>query len=105
MKTPTQFKDNRLARMLSYPETYLAGFTWIDIPKFESTMFVSGMERGRSAARFTLTDYGDGVVYPIFMADMFTLLQTTSIHKGITECLYWEVCKKGQNYGIRMAKV
>lgn len=105
MRTPTQFKDNKLIRMLSYPETYLAGFTWIDIPKFEARMQVTGMERGRSAARFTVKDTKTGVEYPVFMSDMLTLVTTTDFSQGFTELLHWEVCKKGSNYALRMAKV
>jgi hypothetical protein len=105
MRTPTQFKDNQLVRMLSYPELYLAGFTWIDIPKFEAQMFITGQERGRSAARFTVKDISTGVEYPVFMSDMLTLLTTASVNEGYTPLLHWEVCKKGQNYGLRVAKV
>lgn len=105
MRTPTQFKDNKLIRMLSYPETYLAGFTWIDIPKFQAQMIITGMERGRSAARFTVKDIGTGIEYPVFMSDMLTLVTTTDVIKGYTDLLYWEVCKKGSNYALRVAKV
>ena len=91
--------------MLAYPEDYLKDFQWIDIPKFPAIMQITGMERGRSAARFTLKDVESGAVFPMFMTDMLALLQAGTINFGFTTVLNWEVCKRGENYGLRMAKV
>lgn len=95
--------DNRYSwpeRMLSYPETYRTGFMWFTLQPFHETMTIIDTERGRSAARFTLED-SRGVLYPMFMSDMLTLIKGETLIEGRTGRLLWEPCKRGQNYGIR----
>lgn len=69
-----------------------------ELPPFEATMRVVGMETGRSAKRLILEDQATGKKYRMFVADIVNQL------KGVDLVGTWEPCKRGQNYGIRKVK-
>lgn len=73
---------------------------WQPIEPFHATLTVTGMSRGRSAAYFQWT--GGGRTFPMFMVDMLSLILATEIDHG-TVSGRWIVCKRGQNYGIKLA--
>lgn len=88
--------------MLSYPETYRVGFEWREVGSFTAIMQVSGMERGRSAARFILTDTQTGIDYPMFMTDMLDLIKRRHLMEGRVVG-NWEPKKRGSNYGVKLS--
>lgn len=74
---------------------------WREVVPFPKTLKYKGYARGYSAAYFLWED-ADGHVYPMFLTDLDTLLKhgyTNSVIMGL-----WIVCKRGQNYGIRLAE-
>ena len=95
---------------MTYPENASRwdGVKSISIPPnwrpngpFKTKMEICGMERGRSAAHFTLRDDASKE-YTIFMSDLLDVLKNHGIIKGWTEELTWSFCKRGQNYGVKL---
>lgn len=76
------------------------GPEWRPNYTFPATMRFTGMTRGRSAARFCITDVESGVEYEMFMSEALDLLKTLTMKDGIIEG-WWTFCKRGANYGIR----
>ena len=76
---------------------------WRPNKPFRAVMKLTNMSRGRSAANFKMEDE-QGKTYTMFMKDLMDLLQRYSMSKGYTECLEWCFCKRGQNYGLTLAR-
>lgn len=75
------------------------GPEWREVVPFAKTLKYKTYARGYSAAYFIWED-ADGHTYPMFLTDLDTLLKhgyTSSAIMGL-----WIVCKRGQNYGIRL---
>lgn len=71
---------------------------WRPNVPFEAILTLTGIERGRSAARFMW--YGTGNTYPMFMIDACALmLRGEALQVGARDG-WWIVMKRGQNYGI-----
>jgi len=76
------------------------GPEWRKVKPFPLTLKYSGYARGYSAAYFLWED-ADGHKYPMFLMDMDAVLKagfTFPVVMGL-----WIVCKRGQNFGIRLA--
>ena len=90
-KIPFDDKGNQL----HYPEFHSRlGGEWKDNFKFNQTMKIVTIERGRSAAYFILEDEHE-VRYTMFCTDIVGLL------KGISFTGEWEFVKRGRNFGIK----
>lgn len=76
------------------------GIDWRPNDPFDAVIELTGMERGRSAAHFTVKS-GDRY-YTMFMIDLMDLLCKCGIVRGKTELLQWCFCKRGQHYGITL---
>lgn len=75
---------------------------WRDNQPFHATLTLTGVERGRSAARFMWYSLGDnpGHTYPMFMTDACDLLMSDEGIVMNTATGWWIVVKRGRNYGI-----
>ena len=82
-------------------ERVIIPYDWRPNAPFKTKMEIRGLNRGRSAANFTLRDDASKE-YTIFMVDLLGLLQKHSIVKGWTEELTWSFCKKGESYGVKL---
>lgn len=69
---------------------------------FEDTLTYVQTRRGRSSAVFIFED-SQGATYQMFMTDIDDLLKTKNISNGRVKAK-WTFQKRGQNYGIRLAK-
>lgn len=98
--------------LLHYPQTryhynretgerWEEGPEWREVVPFPAVLKYEGFARGRSAAYFLWKD-ADGRQYPMFLADMDTFLKREYAN-GPTMAM-WIVCKRGANYGIRLAE-
>lgn len=67
---------------------------FVPFPPRQMRMRVIDVERGRSAARFTLQDVATGKTYPMFMVDILDMIKDIEFN-GV-----WASQKRGQNYGI-----
>lgn len=69
---------------------------------FFATMRVVDLERGQSAARFTLQDIATEKRYPLFLIDMLHILTgpVASSQNEFRVYALWTPVKRGQNYGI-----
>jgi hypothetical protein len=84
-------------------ERLKVGPDWRPNEPFRAVMEFVGMSRGRSAANFDLKDE-HGIPYTMFMTDVLDLMKRHSIKKGKTDRLEWAFCKRGQNYGVKLAQ-
>ena len=94
-KIPYDQKHNRLLHYVDIWST----IEWRDNEPFRAKMKVVSVNRGRSAAYFELRS-DEGVIYPMFMTDMFDMVTLTVVKKGVVSGS-WVGCKRGENYGIR----
>lgn len=76
--------------------------TWAPNLPFHGTLVLTGMERGRSAARFMWAGTGDltGRIYPMFMTDACNLMMSGAGVANGTASRWWIVVKRGRNYGL-----
>jgi hypothetical protein len=74
---------------------------WRDNTPFSAVMKLQGAERGYSAAHFIWHDE-HGHRFTMFMTDITHLVQTANVHKGTVDS-WWVACKRGRNYGVRLA--
>lgn len=71
---------------------------------FRAVLVYEGYARGRSAAYFMWRHSITGTRYPMFMTDLDEMLRTRTIPlQGVHAT--WIECKRGQNYGIRVATI
>lgn len=76
--------------------------TFVENRIFEDTLIYTGYSRGRSSAVFNFKD-STGATYQMFMTDFDDVLQTKGlVDKQVTA--FWTYCKRGQNFGIKLAK-
>ena len=75
---------------------------WVKVIPWHDILTLWGIERGQSAARFIWRGT-KGQKYPMMMADMLILLETSTVRYGVVEAT-WTVTKRGQNYGIKAVK-
>lgn len=75
---------------------------WRTPVPFRAVLMYEGYARGRSAAYFLWRHYVTGTRYPMFMTDYDEMMRTRTIPiQGVHAT--WIECKRGQNYGIRIA--
>lgn len=85
--------------LLHYPSNVAE---WRPMETFTATLRLLGNSRGRSAVTFEWVDQ-DGRHWPMFVTDLTALVTSGNrIERARTQSLDWEVCKRGQNYGIRL---
>jgi hypothetical protein len=75
---------------------------WKENYEFEDTLFLDGMSRGRSAANFQFKSKTTGKRYNVFMTDMVDIFNKSNINHGYVSGT-WTFCKRGSNYGLRLA--
>lgn len=75
---------------------------WVENRVFPDTLTFTGYGRGRSSAVMYF-EGSDGAEYNMFLTDTETLLKTKDIINGKVTA-NWTYCKRGANYGIRLAK-
>jgi hypothetical protein len=81
---------------------YYGDTVWINNEPFDCKLNVIGFERGRSAARVIMQCDTTGARYPMFLSSFVEMTQQSTVSNGsITG--RWVGCKKGQNYGIKLA--
>lgn len=89
------------AGMLHYPDPYPEKLMrWLDNHEFTGTLTLDGMERGCSAAHFTLHDTSDQR-YTMFMKDLLLMVQACSNMNRGTITGRWTYVKRGMNYGVK----
>lgn len=69
---------------------------------FRAVLVYEGYARGRSAAYFIWRHSITGTRYPMFMTDLDEMLRTRTIPQVGVHAT-WIECKRGSNYGIRVA--
>lgn len=75
---------------------------WRDPSPFRAVLVYEGYARGRSAAYFMWRHQITGTRYPMFMTDLDEMLRTRTIPvQGVHAT--WIECKRGSNFGIRVA--
>lgn len=109
-KKTYQAPYDRNGNLMHYPETqwwyenderHYAPPTWRDPAPFTARLTYQGYKRGRSAAYFQWVDE-NGRTFPMFLTDIDDILRTRELGPdGITAT--WVECKRGQNYGLRLA--
>lgn len=104
-----QYPVNPRGSLLHYAEKVWDGSRYVDptmVPNdpFHATLRLSGMESGRSAkyVLWAAVDPLDGRTWPMFVADLIELAQHATITNGVVSGR-WQVCKRGQNYGLARA--
>lgn len=75
---------------------------WIENKVFEDTLTFIGYERGRSSAVMRFKG-SDGAEYNMFLTDTDDLIKSEDIIGGKVTAK-WTFCKRGENYGIKLAK-
>ena len=92
-------------RMLSWWdgfESMQPGFEMRPNTPFRARLRVTGIVRGRSAARFKLSDADTGECRgEMFMASMMKVLELGVEPGGVIDAT-WHVVKKGTNYGLEV---
>ena len=85
------------------------GYSWgqpaewrANVP-FEAYMTIVAIESGRSAKYLMLVDEA-GRRYPMFIADLVDALKGAGAAQGQFIARWWMVAKRGQNYGVRVAR-
>ena len=73
---------------------------WREIEPFNAVMQFSSYHRGRSAAYFCWCKVDDNTLWTMFLTDLSQLIETATLYMGKVTAT-WEVCKRGENYGIR----
>lgn len=76
---------------------------WRHVVASHMTLTLDGYARGRSAAYFTFVDEA-GNHFPMMLADFAELVRTRMPLAPGKFFALWAVAKRGQNYGIRLAK-
>lgn len=92
------FRDGALLHYPDYPTTTI---NWCDNHTMSATLTFQGFERGRSAA-YAIWQTGDGKPWPMFLKDLGDVLARCDVRKASVTAL-WTFCKRGANYGIRLA--
>lgn len=77
--------------------------TWKDNHTFEAVLKLEGTTRGQSAARFIWSDE-ENRLYEMFISDMAGLVKSGAVIERGCCGTKWTFTKKGQNYGIKVAK-
>ncbi len=83
------------------------GPDWRPNEPFHATLQVCDLRSGQSAKYVLLRPVAmplDLRTYPMFIADLIDLLKTGHIMQGGIASERWMVAKRGQNYGLRVAR-
>lgn len=78
---------------------WIADIEWKENTPFYKTLYIDGHQRGRSAAYFIWKDTSNNE-FPMFMTDITDLIRGGRVEYGIVSG-WWNVAKRGQNYGVR----
>ena len=78
-------------------------FDWREPVSFEDTLLISSYSRGRSAAYFTVESKITNMKCCMFLTDLLDVIANKTIDKGVVSGK-WIFCKRGQNYGIKLAE-
>lgn len=76
---------------------------WLPNEPFTETLKLGNIHTGRSA-KYVMWSAEDGRTFPMFVADLVGMVRDSV---GLTQgslSARWMVAKRGQNYGIRLAK-
>jgi hypothetical protein len=84
--------------LMHHPHAWNYTPEWRDRKPFKAALTYVGYERGRSAAWFKWQS-PEGHQFPMFMKDVDTLFRNLPFDG---DCV-WIECKRGQNYGVRLA--
>ena len=76
------------------------GVSMVDNFEFNDTLEIEGINRGRSAADFTMLR-SDGTRVTVFMVDMIAMFKRA---KGGKVKGRFTFCKRGQNYGCKLVE-
>lgn len=73
---------------------------WVPPFAFTATLTIEGLHSGRSAKWVTFREEASGRVYPMFIAELVSLIKLGNIEVGghVTGC--FKVVKRGSNFGI-----
>lgn len=102
---------DRNGNLMHYPETqrwyddeqrHEAPPEWRTPEPMRAVLVYEGYARGRSAAYFIWRHSITGTRYPMFMTDLDEMLRTRTIPQVGVHAT-WIECKRGSNYGIRVA--
>lgn len=75
---------------------------WRTPQPMRAVLVYDGYVRGQSAAYFVWRHHITGTRYPMFMTDFDEMLRTRTIPQQGVHAI-WIECKRGANYGIRVA--
>lgn len=96
------YPENCWQASLTTGERELCVPEWRTPEPMKATLVYVGYARGRSAAYFIWRHSITGTRYPMFMTDFDEMMRTRTIPiQGVHAT--WIECKRGQNYGIRIA--
>jgi len=92
-------------RLLSFYSKFYQGNDNIDFREdneFESVLQIVDYGKGRNS-EFECIDINTGNRYPIFLSEIFRVIQNTSIEKGVVTGK-WHFVKRGSNYSIALVE-
>lgn len=72
---------------------------WRENIPFKRTILIDTSMRGRSAAYLVWKDTSNAT-FPMFLTDIVSLIREGRVEYGLATG-WWNVAKRGQNYGIR----
>jgi hypothetical protein len=77
--------------------------TWQEVHPFTAMLTLDGRVSGGGPGYFRWKHAVSGALYPMFPTDLVDLLKNSLVDSG-SVFGNWEVCKRGQAYGVRRLK-
>jgi hypothetical protein len=84
-----------------FPKEWEEKYEWKAAEPFKAKLTLEDMARGRSAAYFIFKSES-GATFTVFMTDLVTMIRDRRWKEGAIAAVF-EPCKRGENYGIRLA--
>jgi len=100
MKKTYKIPFDKKGDLCYYPDSWRVA-QWLDNWEFKATVTVIGYSRGNSAANFDVADEA-GNSYTVFLTDMLEMLKHPDFNAGVLTATF-TFCKRGQNYGLKLA--
>ncbi len=99
--------DGSLLHYVRMSAAFSETVDWRPNLPFQACLQIGGMYSGRSAKYLILQPVNspdDRRTYPMFVSDLLEMIQGYGIDAGGIVCARWMVAKRGENYGLRIAR-
>jgi hypothetical protein len=103
MTKVTEVPYSRGGSLLHWADRRSPDVRWLPNDPFQGVFRLAGMRSGRSA-KYVLLGTDDGREFPMFVTDLLDVLNRSGISGGLTGNGPWIVRKRGQNYGVALAR-